>query len=345
MNKKLLIALALISILFLINSVNAIDEDIQTLNSTDDTLQSISNEEDICSINLNDASEKLGATFNQTSQIEVSDDCDDGELWVDDSSPNLKVKIKAGKTYSTDGKIIVECDGKTMEVNRTSQVGYDSRLGHIYGFNVYLDDIVNLNAKSVKNVKITFIGNLYKVVNKKTGEHLILPTVKNSTITIKVRTGTKTVKIDNGNFELTCSDYNYIKSGYVDKINIYYLNICTGTVKKLTKTTWKKKSVFVFKIGKTIKIGKKKFKTIKMAKKYVKNTFKVAFKGGKYIKMYKKGKKYYQLWKVPVKHYKKVKVYKEVKGEIRTFSDGIKLCYHFTNTNGNKVYCAEDLNV
>ena len=44
-------------------------------------------------------------------------------------------------------------------------------------------------------------------------------------------------------------------------------------------------------------------------------------------------------------NYKKVKVYKEVKGEIRTFSDGIKLCYHFTNTNGNKVYCAEDLNV
>ena len=349
MNKKLFILFAVISILFLINSVNAVEGNIQSINTTDDHLYQINSDDTANPISSNVNSEKLEGTFTQqSSTIEVSDDYDaDGEYWVDESSPCIKVKIKTGGKYSTDGKIIIECDGNTIEEDHATKVGYNSKLGHIYGFTVNLDNFINIRAKSTKNIKITFIGNLYNVTNKNTGEHLQLPKVKDSTITIKVKTGTKTITVNNEyntKFELSSTDYKYIKSGdYIDGIDIYYLSVCTGTVKKLAKTTWKKKSVFVFKIGKTIKIGKKKFKTIKLAKKYVKKTFKMAFKGGKYIKIYKKGKKYYQLWKVPVKHYKNVKVYKEVKGQIHNWNNCPELWYDFYNTKGDHVYQLDDL--
>lgn len=342
MKKIILVILALIAILFLINSVNALEENISSINTTDDSLYSINDDEKSDPIlSYEEHSEKLEGTFTQqSSTIEVSDSYDDDEYWVDDGSPSLKVKIKSGGKYTTDGKLIISCDGKVMEVVRTSQVGYNVNYGHIYGYNVYLNNLINVNSKSVKTININFIGNLYNVTNKNTGEHLQIPKIKDSSISIKVRTGTKTINLDNGNFELTSSDYTSFKQGLAtsDYIDIYYLNICTGTVKKLSKTTWKKKSVLVFKVGKTIKIGKKKFKSIKLAKKYAIKTFKMAFKGGKYIKMYKKGKKYYQLWKLPVKHYKKVKVYKEVKGTIRQYSDGPALTYNYVDTKGNKVY-------
>jgi len=346
LNKKILFIFTLLLVFIFINSVNATEDTIDIVNSTDESSYSIDSDDNSDALTYTD-SDKLEATYNQTSTIIVDDNYNDGEYWVDDSPSSLKIKIKVGSKYSTDGKVIIECDGNTREYDHPTQVAYDSRLGHIYGFTVGLEHLTNVGIKSVKDVKITFIGNRYNVTNKNTGEILQVPKVKDSTINIKVRTGTKTITINNEyntKFELTSYNYANIKNNQIyDGIDIYYLNVCTGTVKKLYKTTWKKKSVFVFKVGKTIKVGKKKFKSIKLAKKYVKKTFKMAFKGGKYIKMYKKGKKYYQLWKVPVKHYRNVKIYQEVKGEIKSYSDGIKLWYDFYNTKNQHVYQLDDL--
>ena len=346
MNKKIFLIFTLIFILIFINSVNATENKIDINNSTDELSYSNSYNNDAL-LNYKNNTNKLEDTYNQISEIIVKDEYDgDGEYWVDDSPSNLKIKIKVGNKYTTDGKIIVECDGKIKEYDHPVRVGYDQKLEcSIYGFSVGLKYITDVTTKSMKNVKITFIGNRYNVTDKNTGKTIELPKIKDSTINIKVRTGTKTIKINNEyetTFELSSYQYKSIKQG--SGTTIYYLHVCTGTIEKFDKTTWHKKSVFLFKVGKTIKIGKKKFKSIKLAKKYVKNTFKVAFKGGKYIKTYKKGKRYYQLWKVPVYHFKNVKNYQEVKGEVNIYKDGPKLWYNFYNSLNQHVYQLDDLN-
>lgn len=272
MKKKIIILFVLISIFAIINTVNAVDNTSEIINTSDDSVNTINNDEVI----------KVGNKYyNQESEIEVIDSYDDDIIWVDNDSPSISVKIFATNEskYTNDGKIIVECDGNSIEVNPVSSKNY---------YSVYLSDLIDVNKKASKTVKISFIGTLYKLTNKTSGEILIVPHVKNSTISLKIITGPKTFQTKNeGKFELTSLQYQNLKN-YGEEISIYNMKICAGTAKKLSKITWKNKSIFVFKIGKIIKFGKKKFRSIKFASTYIIKTFKMVFKGGKYIKIYKK---------------------------------------------------------